>query len=77
MLKGVKARTIATEDQFPKFLSFSLRVSARSSAPHWPWSTENWIVFADFSVPEDQHTLGELCNVVFVGNQDNSQTLLV
>jgi hypothetical protein len=38
---------------------------------------ENRVVLADFSVPEDQHTLGKLCNVVFVGNQDNSQTLLV
>jgi hypothetical protein len=34
-----------------------------------PRSTENRIVFADLAIPEDQNALGELGDVVLVGDQ--------
>ena len=38
---------------------------------------ENRVVLTDFSVAEDQHTLGELCDVEFVRNQDDRQPLVI
>jgi hypothetical protein len=37
-----------------------------------PRPTENRIVLADSSIPEDQHAFRELCDVVFVSHQYDS-----
>ena len=38
-----------------------------------PWSTENPIVPANSPVPEDQHALGELCDVMLVSDQHDRE----
>src|ERR1700675_26933 len=42
-----------------------------------PWPASHRIVFPDFPVAEHQHTLGEPCDVLFVGHQNNSQSLVI
>ena len=34
-----------------------------------PGPTDYGIILADFSIPEDEHALGELCDVKFVSHQ--------
>jgi hypothetical protein len=42
-----------------------------------PGSVEDRIVLTNFSIPEDQHTLSELGDVVFVSDQYDSQSRIV
>ncbi len=42
-----------------------------------PRPTDCRIVFPDFPVAEHQHTLGELRDVLFVGHQNNRQSLVI
>ena len=41
------------------------------------WAIGDGVVFADFAVAEDEDAFGKLRDVVFVGNQDDGQSLVV
>ena len=41
------------------------------------WAIKDWIIFADCPVTEDQHTFGEMCDVMFMSDQDNREALVI
>src|SRR6266481_1303382 len=66
---------MAVQDILPPASVFKRRQSLQDFRGHRP--IDDWIVFADFSIAKDEHTLCELRNIMFVRHYNYGQALVV